>query len=223
MTSHRGLLHARSAGRRERGQGLVEFAIILPVFLLLLVIMLDMGFAFYSNLTIAYASREGARVGAALANGGGAPGCGAGQSPNAGTVDTFVIAAVERVLTSAGIRLDVNPSGGGGVTAIRIFKANPTTGADTGVANVWTYSAGSGPTIPGTTHALDFTETSHGWNACARVNSIAASDTLGVSIAYRYAFITPVVGVFRLVTPGGVAPTISMGDRTVMRLNPTGQ
>jgi hypothetical protein len=202
---------------RQRGQGLVEFTIVVPVFLLLLFAMLDFGLAFYSNLTIAYASREGARVGAALADGGGASGgCGTGE------VDKYVIAAVERVLDSAGIRIDVDPSGGGGVTSVRIYKADATTGADPGgVANQWTYSAGGGPVIPGTTTPLDFVETSHGWNVCSRVNSIAAPDSIGVSISYSYAYITPLAGIYQFMFKGP-PPTLKIFDRTVMQLNPTG-
>ena len=57
---------------------------------------------FDHHITLGYASREGARVGSALANGGGQLGCGAGRSPNADLVDPQVIAAVQRVLTSPG-------------------------------------------------------------------------------------------------------------------------
>ena len=38
--------------------------------MLLLLIMLEIGFAFNHKLTVGYATREGARTGAALANGG---------------------------------------------------------------------------------------------------------------------------------------------------------
>ena len=48
---------------RERGQGLVEFALVLPIFMLLLLIMLEFGLAFNHRLTVGYASREGARIG----------------------------------------------------------------------------------------------------------------------------------------------------------------
>jgi len=56
-------------GRRRdrRGQSLVEFALIVPVFMLILLGMLEFGFVFDHTLTIQYASREGARVGSALA------------------------------------------------------------------------------------------------------------------------------------------------------------
>ena len=47
----------------EKGQTLVEFALILPIFILLLVGILDLGRAVYSYNTISNASREAVRVG----------------------------------------------------------------------------------------------------------------------------------------------------------------
>ncbi len=53
------------AKRRERGRGqaLVEFAIILPVFFLVVAGMFDLGLGVYSDLTLVNAAREGARLG----------------------------------------------------------------------------------------------------------------------------------------------------------------
>src|ERR1700674_545823 len=47
---------------RTRGQALVEFAMVLPVFMVLLVGMLDAGFGLYNKMTIISAAREGARA-----------------------------------------------------------------------------------------------------------------------------------------------------------------
>ncbi len=71
--------------RGQEGQSLIEFSLMLPVLLMLLLGILDFGMAFDHLLTIRYASREGARIGAALVNGGGTLGCGASQSPNQST------------------------------------------------------------------------------------------------------------------------------------------
>jgi Flp pilus assembly protein TadG len=60
----------RRSPEGERGQGLVEFSLLVPVFTLLLLAMLEFGFVFDHLLTIQYSTREGARVGAALASGG---------------------------------------------------------------------------------------------------------------------------------------------------------
>ena len=48
---------------RQQGQALVEFAMILPVFFLLVAGMFDFGLGIYSDLTLVNAAREGARVG----------------------------------------------------------------------------------------------------------------------------------------------------------------
>ena len=54
-----------AATRRDRGRGqaLVEFAIILPVFFLVVAGMFDLGLGVYSDLTLVNAAREGARLG----------------------------------------------------------------------------------------------------------------------------------------------------------------
>lgn len=50
--------------REEAGQSLVEFAMILPVFLLLLFALVDFGRGFYSWMIVTNAAREGARAAA---------------------------------------------------------------------------------------------------------------------------------------------------------------
>ena len=47
----------------ERGQALVEFAVILPVIILILMGIVDLGRVFNAYVTIANAAREGARYG----------------------------------------------------------------------------------------------------------------------------------------------------------------
>ncbi len=54
---------ARRSGHRGRGQSLVEFAVVLPVFLLILAGICDFGLGLYSQMTIINAAREGARLG----------------------------------------------------------------------------------------------------------------------------------------------------------------
>jgi Flp pilus assembly protein TadG len=50
--------------RSETGQALVEFTMVLPIFLLLLFGMIDFGRGFYTWLLVTNAAREGARVAA---------------------------------------------------------------------------------------------------------------------------------------------------------------
>jgi type II secretory pathway pseudopilin PulG len=52
------------AGGRSRGQGLAEFALVLPIFLTLLIGMVDVGRAVWANNSVANAAREAARLAA---------------------------------------------------------------------------------------------------------------------------------------------------------------
>jgi Flp pilus assembly protein TadG len=55
------LLRRRRAGD-ERGQAMVEFALVLPIFILLLVAIFDLGRAAFAYNTLTNAAREGART-----------------------------------------------------------------------------------------------------------------------------------------------------------------
>lgn len=57
-------MHRQSCFHREQsGQSLVELAIILPVLILILVGIMDLGRVFYAQIVITNAAREGARYG----------------------------------------------------------------------------------------------------------------------------------------------------------------
>jgi PKD repeat protein len=57
-------LFSRSRDDRTAGQALVEFALVLPVFVLLVVMAVDFGRLYYSHIQITNAAREGANYGA---------------------------------------------------------------------------------------------------------------------------------------------------------------
>jgi len=182
----------------------------------LLLGMLEFGLAFTNNQTLEYATREGARAGGALANGGGPLGCSAGppvQSPNASAVDPLIIAAVERVLDSPGSPIANNLAS---VPAIRIYKADGS-GNEAGPVDIWTYNQGAGPSVDG--KALDYTLSSATWGACNRQNGDPA-DSLGVSLTYTYQMQTGLGAILRFFGGAGWA-SIQMSDRTVMDLQPT--
>lgn len=56
-------LLTRGQSHRERGDGLVEFALILPVLMLILMSVIDFGRAIYAYNVVANCAREGARYG----------------------------------------------------------------------------------------------------------------------------------------------------------------
>lgn len=48
----------------EKGQNLVEFAMVVPIFLILVFAIVDFGMGFHAWITVTNAAREGARMGA---------------------------------------------------------------------------------------------------------------------------------------------------------------
>ncbi len=189
---------------------MVEFAIVIPVFLLLLFGMLEFGFAFSHHLTLEYSTREGARTGAALANLGGYPAC----TSSTVDADAEVIAAVQRVLTSPGSQVNIAK-----VNWIKIYKADGSGNQIGTSVNLWV--PGTGPTVDGT--VLSFARSgATGWLVCGA--SVATTrdngsspDSMGVSINYDYQLVSP-LGVF--LGMGGSAK-FTMVDRTIMALNPS--
>jgi Flp pilus assembly protein TadG len=59
---------AKRQGKGEDGQALVEFALVLPIFLLVLFAIVDFGMAFHAWITVTNSAREGARLGSVHAS-----------------------------------------------------------------------------------------------------------------------------------------------------------
>jgi hypothetical protein len=182
------------------GQSLVEYALALPVFLLILFGMLDFGFAFTHHLALEYATREGARMGAAL-------GPGDPTGVPCAQVDDQIIAAVQRVLTSPGTQANI-----ANIREIRIYRAN-SAGDPTANVNVWVPPGGT-RIVDGT--PLLFGPQSVSWSACGR-NNAANPDSLGVALTYDYEFVSPLAPLMGLFGGG----SIRISDKTVMALNPS--
>lgn len=183
----------------EGAQSTVEYAIVVPVLLLILLGILEFGFAFSHHITMEYATREGARTGAALNNG--------TTNFDCADVDDHVIAALQRVLTGGGSKINI-----GAIGEVRIYRADAT-GDEEGPVEIWV--PGAGNKVDGI--ALKFVRASGGWSACGRQNDgFGKTDSIGVSLTYDYAYVTPLGNLMGL----SGDPTMHMTDRTVMALNP---
>jgi hypothetical protein len=162
--------------------------------------MLEFGFAFSHNLTLEYATREGARTGAAL-------GPGTTNTPCA-QVDDQIVAGVQRVLTSPGSPVDISR-----ISSIRIYKADPS-GDPLGSSTMNTWVPGAGPTVDGV--PLVFKSSTVNWDACTRDNG-SSPDSIGISLVYSYKLISPL----GIILGMSGTPAFQMSDRTVMALNPS--
>lgn len=200
---------------RQRGQGLVEFALVLPIFVALVVSIGELGLIFGKISSLGYASREGARVGSALALGDQSL-CSVSDQDLSG-VDAVLVAAVQRILRSPDSGIDL-----GKVQEIRIFKATSSGTETGGLVNIWRYAGpGAGPEVdPGPGRAnIDFAPVQVVWPACSRVNTGVSPDSIGVTVRYTYDFVTPMPQVLDALSGGAL--TLTLSETTVMALNPT--
>jgi hypothetical protein len=197
---------------RQRGQGLVEFALVLPIVLMLIAGVIEIGLLGNDAITIGYGSREGARAGSALGKGG-VRDCTTGDDP-AG-VDQAIVAGVQRIIESSGSDVDLSD-----ITQILIFQATSGGAKISDRINTWTYSgADSGPDIdpgPGVSR-LDFSPATTTWPACSRQNG-ATPDILGVEVLYDRELSSPLAAILRGL---GLRPVVGLSETTVMTLNPT--
>jgi hypothetical protein len=193
----------------------VEFALVLPLFTILVVSVVEVGLIFGAMQSIGYASRDGARVGAALAQG---TNCGSPPNPAIPDVDAVVVGAVQRILKSpdSGVKLPE-------IEEIRIFRADDAGHEIADKVNTWTYlGPGLGPDVDPAagTERIDFTQATQQWPACSRVNGGSSGpDFIGVTVRYRYRFVTPMGAVLDSLAAGGLS--VTFGETTVMALNPT--
>jgi Flp pilus assembly protein TadG len=114
----------RRHAARSTGQSLVEFALVLPIFLLLLFGLIDGGRLVYQHTVLSQAAREGARLASVEASwiGSGDTGCGAADGPvcpaSTAAMKTDIITAANRmispfaVLTTTDVFVRCDPSGG---------------------------------------------------------------------------------------------------------------
>jgi hypothetical protein len=194
---------ARRTHDGQRGQGMVEFAIIVPVFLLLLMGMLEFGFVFTHNLSLEYATREGARVASTLSDGGSSA-----TAATCTTIDQAVINAVTKVLKSPGSPILGYPNA---VAWIKIWQSDPFGNPVAGTINQWDNKMDGSLTFKPPAVPV--------WTCLSR-SSVLPSDSIGVSLTYTYTMVTPLGAIEKFFGPAGPA-TLQMTDKTVMSLNPT--
>ena len=117
-------------------------------------------------------------------------------------VDAVVVAAVQRVLESPDLGIDMSK-----IQEIRIFQAN-----DAG-ARGWSRECldmggtSAGPAIDPDFGAafIDFTRVPSRWPVCRRVNETIGPDSIGVTVIYKYDFVTPLPALVDAIAGGALA------------------
>ena len=170
---------------------MVEFTLVLPVFLLILMGTLEYGAAIDHRTAMAYAVREGARVGASLGKG--------GSDPTG--VDPAIVAAVQRGLTDP-ILIE-------NISSIEIFKADPLTGQPM-AGKIDAYDRyGNLVGIAGWPASTRVQGLG------------ANGDSIGVRVRYDFHPVTPLASLLGLVFGGNPPyTTLPMTDMAVIHLEP---
>ena len=193
---------ARS-NRRSRGQSLVEFALVIPIFLTLVVTIAEFAFLFTSFLSASFASRDGVQVAAEMGTGPGA--------------DIVTLQRIEQDLSAPVDRTKIQ--------WVEIFWSDTAGNPIGGAVNHWQRGGSTSITLPsGTIVTVPYTQTSNGYKEADRCNIVSAAgckpghtsiDTIGVKIVYDYHWITPFPS---LVGASPIGPQIVQSN--MMRLEP---
>lgn len=194
--------------RRSRGQALVEFTLVIPIFLVLVVAVAEFSIMFTSYVSIGFATHDASQVAATL-----------GNTPGA---DAAVLQRIDNDVMSP-----ANPQQ---IVEVDIYQVDTSTnnGGPLGSRiNKWLYDGGNHPyTLPdGSTVYLPFTMTSTGYPEGGRCNvnkgvgcttfGQTTVDTIAVKIIYQYKWITPFPAMVNGSVTGPVFTSIN-----VMRLEP---
>ena len=189
----RGFLRRPIGEGRRNGQSIVEFALVVPLFVLLLVGIIEFAFALNSVLAVNFATREAALVAA-----------------EAGNADGSDCVILQRIEDSVGA-----PSDRANVTTVKIFRtdrngvrketntytrtpSSPTACIVSGTPMSVPYSIPGGENYEDTKRCNVLA----GCKANAPMAATLAVDQIGVEVTYSYTWRTPLAGLLGLTGPG---------------------
>ena len=188
----RGFLRRPADAERRNGQSIVEFALVVPLFVLLLVGIIEFAFALNSVLAVNFATREAALVAA-----------------EAGNADGSDCVILQRIEDSVGA-----PSDRTKITTVKIFKANRL-GAPLATNTYSRSGPGTDCTVSGTAMHVPYSLTGgENYEDIKRCNILIgckanpplpltiAVDQIGVEVTYLYTWRTPLSGLLGLTGPG---------------------
>jgi Flp pilus assembly protein TadG len=195
----RGLLARRRRSER-RGQAMVEFGLVLPIFIMLVIGLIEFSLAFNANLAVNFASREAALI--------------AAESGNDAIADCRILQTIENSID--------NPADASRINEVRIYRA----GVNGNELGTNTYTRGGEITcefwdgVETQEISVNYTQLEFGYETDTRCNQLEGCgantlDTIGVAIDYTHPWVTPLAG---LVTLSGDGFTFTASN--AMRMEP---
>jgi hypothetical protein len=187
-------------GARERGQGLVEFSLVFPLFILLFVGTVEFSMLMNATQDINYASRNAALL--------------AAEAGNTVGADCVILQSIESDMTL--------PSRGGRILSVEIYWSDADGDIKSGEVTFYNRSGSTSCTYrDGTTITVPYSATFSGYPEAERCNIIKGCnaqhtelDTVGIRITYRHVFVTPLRQIM-----GGLGQ-MTFARATAMRMEP---
>jgi Flp pilus assembly protein TadG len=195
--------------RRREGQSVVEFALVIPLFVLLLIGIIEFAFALNAVLAVNFATREAALIAAEAGNGDGA--------------DCVILTKIEDSISA--------PSDRKSITSVEIYKANrvgaklaTNTYQRTPATPMSCTFPGSPPIVITVPYSLVGGQNYEDIKRCNVLAGCPANaplplttsvDQIGVEVSYSYTWRTPLSG---LLTLSGTGYTIVKSNS--MRMEP---
>jgi Flp pilus assembly protein TadG len=193
---------AATAVGGHRGQSLVEFALVLPIFVTMLMGVIEFAFVFNALLSVNFASRDAALVAAEAGNGAGA--------------DCVVLAAINAAIDA--------PTDERRIQQVEIYKAD----ADGDMIGSPTVYSRTGSTtctfVDGSTTTQPYTRIANGYAVADRCNVLGGCDAsittdsvdnIGVRITYQHQWVTPIRNFV-----GGGGGGLVFDRSSIMRMEP---
>ena len=206
--SHRRTANSLDQRDCRAGQTLVEFALVLPLFMVLLMGVIEFAFMFNAMLAINFTSRDASLI--------------AAEAGSLSTADCAILAKIEE---NIGAPLDEQ-----NIQSVTIFKADRAGKPITGAAVAYTrpgpmtctgFLPSPMPYSVTGTNGYPMGEAPAGGrcDVLAGCSSTSPIDSIGVKIVYRYYFHTPLRNLVSFL-PGASAGYIDFTWSNVMRMEP---
>jgi hypothetical protein len=162
---------------------MVEFGLVLPIFIVLVIGLIEFGMAFNANLAVNFASREAALIGA--------------ESGSDAIADCRILQTIENSID--------NPADAARINQVRIYRAG--VNGNELASNIYVRGGNITCTfwdgVENQTIRVNYTQTGFGYPVATRCNQLEGCagiplDTIGVAIRYTHPWITPLAGIVSL-------------------------
>lgn len=192
----------RLSRHRAEGQSLVEFAMVFPLFVTMIMGLIEFAFVFNAMLSVNYSARD-----AALA---------AAEAGDTLGADCVILSAIESAIGP--------PTADDRIQLVEIYESTPN-GAMFGSATTYTRTGSTLCTfVDGTTANVPYTRTGNGYPEASRCNILGGCDAMvvndtvdiiGVRVTYQHQWVTPLRNFV-----GGGSGGLTFDRSSIMRMEP---